>query len=519
MPTVYSLLLNNYNKTTYWEMKIFSTQQIRDADAYTIAHEPIASIDLMERASRAFTSKFLSLYSDFHRKITIFCGLGNNGGDGLAIARLLHQNSFDIEVYIVQYSEKSTNDFNINLERLQNQCSVKFIQNSSEIPNFNTKHIIIDAIFGSGLSRNLDGIVKEIVFKLNESYSEVIAVDMPTGLFSDQPNDAEATIIKATHTISFQYPKLAFMLPQNADFVGDWHIVDIGLSETFTNQTPTKNYYTTSEIEKSIRKRPKFSHKGTYGNALLVAGSYGMMGAAILSAKACMRTGVGKMLVHIPKSGYEIMQTSIPEAMVNIDINPDYITTKWYSEELEDFDAVGVGCGLAVSTKITESLASLIQASWKKRLIIDADAINALSTKKGRELIQNLPENTILTPHPKEFQKLVNRKWTNDYEKLEILREYCIKNAVIVCLKGYHTAVCLPDGSIHFNSTGNPYMATAGSGDVLTGMILSLLAQGYPPQLAAILGVYLHGKAGDNATQKRGNSTIIATDIIENIRV
>lgn len=500
-------------------MKIFSTQQIREADAYTIAHEPIASIDLMERASRAFTDKFLSLYTDFTQKIIVFCGLGNNGGDGLAIARMLHQHGFDIEVYVIQYAEKSSDDFKINLERLQKQQAVKFINNIAEIPHLNRNELIIDAIFGSGLARNIEGIVQEVVQKINESGVEVISVDIPTGLFADKPNFSEDTTIRATHTISFQFPKLAFMLPQNAEFVGDWHVVNIGLSEKYIQETTTNEFFITSEIEKFIKKRQKFSHKGTYGNALLVCGSYGMMGAAILSARACMRTGVGKMMVHVPKCGYEIMQISVPEAMISVDYNHETINAKWLPDYFEDFDAVGVGCGLSISNKITESLENLIRASWGIPLVIDADAINALSTKRGRELIKTLPKNTILTPHPKEFQKLVNRKWNNDYEKLTILREYCVKHEVIVCLKGFHTAVCLPDGTIHFNSTGNPYMATAGSGDVLTGMILSLLAQGYQPKLAAILGVYLHGKAGDIATQKRGNSTIIASDIIENIRV
>jgi ADP-dependent NAD(P)H-hydrate dehydratase / NAD(P)H-hydrate epimerase len=506
-------------------MKILSVTQIREADAYTIEHDPIASIDLMELASRAFVEWFCENFKKRNQAIKIFCGLGDNGGDGLAIARMLHLLGYDLEVFVVRFSEKKSENFQINLGRLQSQIDIQVVDNEEFIFNFDENNLIIDAIFGSGISRPLEGLVKTIVEKLNRSEAQIIAVDMPSGLMADKSNNATDIIIKATHTVSFQLPKLAFMLPQNAEFVGDWHVVDIGLHQEFIQNAETKYFFSTPyEVEKLIKPRKKFSHKGTFGHGLLVAGSYGMMGAAVLSARGCMRSGVGKLTVHSIPAGLQIMQMLLPEAMYWEawgGKTESFISTQFNTEDLAgQYQAVGIGPGLGVHGKIRESIEKLCEVCAKINvpMVLDADALNNFSTGKGRDSINKIPKNSILTPHPKEFQKLINKTWKNDFEKLGFLIQFAVNQQVIVCLKGANTAVALPDGTIHFNSSGNVGMATAGSGDVLTGMILALLAQGYTPKDAAILGVYQHGLAGDKAAEKFGMTSMMASDIVENIR-
>lgn len=506
-------------------MKILSLNKIREADVYTIQHEPITSIDLMERASRAFVDWFCENFESRKDKIKIFCGLGDNGGDGLAIARMLYQLGYDLEVFVVKYSDKISENFTENFKRLENQVGVQIVDNESFKVDILPNEIVIDALLGSGLSRPIDGILKNIIEQLNRSEAKIISVDIPSGLFADKPNQGNDTIINATKTVSFELPKLAFMLPQNADFVGDWNVVDIGLSQEFIRKTETNYFYSTpSEVQKLIKSRPKFAHKGNFGHALLIAGSYGMMGAAVLSARACMRSGVGKLTVHSIPSGLQIMQMLLPESMYWESWggkSDGFISTQFTKDDIvEHYQAIGVGPGLGVHGKIRESIEKLCEicADTNISMVLDADALNNFLTGKGRDAIKKIPKNSILTPHPKEFKNLLGKTWKDDYEKLDFLRQFAVNQQVIVCLKGANTAVALPDGTIHFNSSGNAGMATAGSGDVLTGIILALLAQNYSPQEAAILGVYQHGLAGDKAAEKCGMTSMIASDIVENIR-
>lgn len=506
-------------------MKILSVEQIRKADAYTILHEPIASIDLMERTSRTFVNWFCENFETGNFKVKIFCGLGDNGGDGLAIARMLQPLGYDLEVFVVKYSVKNSENFQINLKRLEKQLTVKYLEDEQFTLDFAQNDIVIDALLGSGLSRPIDGLLKSAIEQINRSEASVISVDMPSGLFADKTNNLTDSIIKATYTIAFQLPKLAFMLPQNAEFVGDWHVVDIGLHKDFIQNAETQFFYSTPiEVEKLIKPRKKFSHKGTFGHALLIAGSHGMMGAAVLSARSCMRSGVGKLTVHSVKSGLSIMQILLPEAMYWEAWNnksADFIATNFHVDDFSNrFQAVGVGPGMGVHENIRMSLEKLCEICQELTIpmVFDADALNNFSTEKGHLAMKKIPENSILTPHPKEFKGLIGKSWKDDYEKLNFLREFAVNRKLIVCLKGANTAVTLPDGTIHFNSSGNAGMATAGSGDVLTGIITALLAQGYAPREAAILGVYQHGVAGDCAAEKFGMTSMMASDIVENIR-
>lgn len=487
--------------------------EIKEADEYTIIYEPIASIDLMERASRAFVNNFIQHFSTAYKKIFVLAGLGDNGGDGLAIARMLYALGYEVEVLIINYSAKQSANFQINFERLKNKITPQWIEDIDVIPDFDEDTLIIDAVLGAGLSRPLDGLIKSVAEKLNTSKAEIVAVDIPTGLFADSLNAKDDVIINAHYTITFQAPKLAFVLPQNADFVGEWMVVDIGLHKKFIEKIAAQYLYTDSQTVKAIIKpRKKFANKGNFGHALMMAGSNGMIGAAVLSTRACLRSGVGKVTVYAPKCGYEILQTSIPEAMCL----PNKSTNSLEKlPELEAYQAVGIGCGIGTEPE-TVALVEELLKNIKVPIVIDADALNIIAADKKR--LKLLPENAILTPHPKEFQRLIGKKWENDYEKLEILSVFAADYKCIVCLKGAFTAIALPDGTIHFNSTGNAGMAKGGSGDVLTGMILALLAQGYTPQEAAILGVYEHGLAGDRAAQIKSPTSMIASDIIENIK-
>ncbi len=501
-------------------MKILPIAQMREADLFTIQQESITPLDLMERASVMFVHEFIKHYSDKNRLIQVFCGLGDNGGDGLAIARLLHELNYRIEVYILVYSSKKSESFLENLDRLSEILPLNFISSNEHFPVINAENIVVDAIFGSGLSRKLDGIVAEFVSYLNQSQSRVVAVDIPSGLWADESNDASDCIVKASRTFTFELPKLTFFMPQSASFVGEWKVITIGLSKSFIHAAPSI-YYWTEEVQMSrlVRPREKFSHKGTYGHALLVAGSDLMMGAAFLSAKACLRSGVGKLTIHSVASGKLMCQITIPEAIFWQESDEGFIGTDFSKFDFWDnFQAFGVGPGLGTHAQSLQSLLSLLELASKKSIpmVIDADALNLLS--ENEENLHKIPSSSILTPHPKEFKRLLGRNWTNDFEKIALLRQFSQKFNLIVCLKGAYTAIAFPNGEVHFNSNGNPGMAKAGSGDVLTGMILAFLAQGYSPQDAARLGVFWHGKAGDNAVEKRGIHHILASDIIENIR-
>ncbi len=493
---------------TPFHMKILNANQTRSLDAYTIAHEPISSVDLMERASLAFVRCFCDRFVTT-RPVTIFCGKGNNGGDGLAIGRILSSRSFDVKIFIIEYTAEATDDFKQNAERIQDHLAPVSIRNINEMPAIPKSTVIIDAMLGSGLSRPVTGLLAEVIITLNKLPNQIVSVDIASGLYADRANETHDTIIEPDCTITFQAPKLAFMLPQNVKFTGDWHVVDIGLSSDFQKEIKTPYYYTDRrQGEALVRSRGKFSHKGTFGHALIIAGSYGKMGAAVLAAKSCLRSGVGLLSLHIPECGYVIAQTAVPEAMVVIDKDQKYITELL---SIDTYSAIGIGPGIGKEPLTARVVENLIKNA-KAPLVIDADALNLLS--ENTSLLQFLPANTILTPHPKEFERLAGKS-NDEFDRLQRGINFAIQHQVIICLKGANTAVILPDGEVHFNSTGNPGLATGGTGDVLTGIITALLAQKYTPHEAAILGVYQHGLAGDRAAQKKGQSALIASDVVD----
>ena len=500
-------------------MKILPVEKIREADAFTIENEPIESIDLMERAASKIYEWFVRRCKTKEVSVKIFCGIGNNGGDGLALARMLYFSGIIPQVFIVRYSDKMSRDCEINFTRLKEETEVPMydIFSEDDFPQIYDNDIIIDAIFGSGLNRAIDGFTAGLVAHLNKSNAIKIAIDIPSGLFAcggQQPTaNSQQPIFKADYTLTFQFPKLAFMFPEYDAFVGKWEVLDIKLHKDFIDNVETLNFYTTEDVVKPIiRKRTKFSHKGTYGHALLVAGSSGKTGAALLAAEACMRTGVGLLTVHLPKDALLPMQVYLPEAMTSIDKSDTHCSE---IEDILSYTAIGVGPGLGKNDETATFLKKIIQEATQP-LVLDADALNIIADNPT--WLSFLPDNTILTPHPKEFERLFG-KTRNSYERLELQRNMSVIHNVIIVQKGAHTAVTFPNGTCFFNSTGNPGMATAGSGDVLTGIVLSLLAQRYSPQEAALLGVYLHGKAGDVAAEKLGMESMIARDIVGNLKV
>jgi ADP-dependent NAD(P)H-hydrate dehydratase / NAD(P)H-hydrate epimerase len=494
-------------------MKILPVEKIREADAFTISNEPIASVDLMERAAtKCF--KWLKKRIDADRPVKIFCGLGNNGGDGLVIARLMAGYHKDITVFVARYSDKCSADFQVNYNRLKEVLGIKIldISENDTPPLIGEYDVVIDALFGSGLTKPVVDFPARIIRHINSSHALVVAIDMPSGLFCDERTDLKAgAVIQADYTLSFQFPKLSFVFPQNDSLVGEWVILDIGLSEESIIHAETKNYLLTHEIAASlIKPRTKFAHKGHFGHALLIAGGYGRMGASLLASEACLRSGVGLLHTHLSAKSCNVIQTAVPEAMVTIDSDEECFST---SPDLSPFTAIGIGPGIGFNEKTKKGLKLLIQNSTVP-LVLDADALTILGENKT--WISFIPKSSIFTPHPKEFERLVG-KAKDDFHRNQLQREFCIKYGVYLVLKGANTCICGPDGICYFNTTGNPGMATGGSGDVLTGLILGLLAQKYHPLDACLLGVYIHGLAGDLAAKKQGMEAMIAGDIVKHI--
>jgi NAD(P)H-hydrate epimerase len=389
---------------------------------------------------------------------------------------------------------------------------IEDIHEGDTLPELSGKDIVIDAMFGSGLSKPVTGLAAGVIRNINSSPSVVVAIDIPSGLFSDSHSDEKAgAILKADYTLSFQFPKLAFMFAGNDQYVGEWEVLPIGLHKDFIKNTIVKDHLVTqADMASQKLPRPKFSHKGTYGHALLIAGSYGKMGAAVLASEACLRSGVGLLHTHIPRLGYSIIQTAVPEAMVTIDPHDEHLTSL---PDLAPYTAIGIGPAIGFAPQTKNSLKLLIQTT-PVPLLFDADAITILGENKT--WLSFVPKNSIFTPHPKEFER-ITEKAHDDFHRNRLQREFCIKYGVYVVLKGAHTCICGPDGVCYFNSSGNPGMATGGSGDVLTGLILGLAAQKYTPLPACLLGTYIHGLAGDLAARKNGMEALIAGDIIDYI--
>ncbi|MDR0961308.1 MAG: NAD(P)H-hydrate dehydratase [Mediterranea sp.] len=493
-------------------MKIFPTASIKELDAYTIENEPIASIELMERAAQALKAAFLKHY-DAEVPIVVFAGPGNNGGDALALARLLAEDGFSLTVYLFNPSNRLSPDCEQNKERLLAEAGgVEFYEITSQFspPTLTDKHVVIDGLFGSGLNKPLSGGFAAVVKFINASPARVVAIDVPSGLMGEENSyNIRSHIVRAHLTLSLQLPKLAFLFAENQEFVGQWTLLDIGLSQAGIDALRTDYTLSDEEWVKSLVKpRPKFAHKGNFGHALLVAGSEGMAGASVLAARATLRSGVGLLTLHVPRCNHQIVQTTVPEAMAELD---DSMHCLSQVPDADSYSAVGIGPGLGKAAETEAALLRMIETAHTP-LVIDADALNILSEHKNH--LFRLPKGSILTPHPIELERLTGR-CSDSYQRLVKARTLAEKAGVHVVLKGAYTCIITPQGTCHFNPTGNPGMATGGSGDVLTGVILALSAQGYSAHDAAILGVYVHGLAGDMAAASNGETGMTAGDIAD----
>ena len=495
-------------------MKILTGGQFRELDLYTIEHEPIASIDLMERASRAIADEILRTCTDEQQRIIIFCGPGGNGGDGLAVARMLLQAERNVTAYLFNVTGHISPDCATNRDRLRELNEDALIEVISELtfPDLHPDDLVIDALFGTGLSKPLSGGFALVTKRINQSNATIVSIDVPSGLMcEDNTYNDTSFIIRASRTLSIQVPKLAFLFPENHRFVGDVQLLDIGLSQKGLECIKSHLWMTEEpEARALLRRRSPFAHKGSMGHALLVAGHEGMTGAAILSTRAALRTGAGKVTVQLPRAALNIMQTAVPEAIVQTDVDESIITT---SLDAADYQALGIGPGIGTDRYTAAALHSYLRQQACP-MVIDADAINILA--ENPEWLREVPADSILTPHPGELDRLVGH-CTNSYERLTRARNFAINFRVFLIVKGHYTQICTPTGGIRFNTTGNAGMATAGSGDVLTGIITSLLAQGCLPAEAAQLGVYLHGLAGDLAAADLSEEALIASDIINHL--
>ena len=494
-------------------MKIFTGAQIHELDTYTIEHEPIRSIDLMERAATALTRAISEKWTN-QTPIVVFAGPGNNGGDSLAVARMLAEKGYRVAVYLFNIHKQLSEDCAINRQRIIDN---KHIKNFNEIienfepPALTAETLVIDGLFGSGLNKPLAGGFASLVKYINQSAAKVVSIDMPSGLMcEDNTCNIRTNIINADLTLTLQQKKLSMLLADNQQFIGDLRVLDIRLSPEYITKTDTQyTLITEKDIRPRMLHRSDFANKGTMGNALLIAGSYGMAGAAVLAARACLRSGVGKVTVNVPKRNYDIMQISVPEAVLQIDHEETY-----FSEPVdnEDFDAIGIGPGIGMNENTAIAMITQLHRA-RCPIVVDADALNILANH--RAWIQQLPKGIILTPHPKEFDRIAGNISKDCYERLVKAQEMAEHLGIYIILKDHYTALCLPDKHVCFNSTGNAGMATAGSGDVLTGIITALLARGYNTKDAAIVGMYLHGLAGDIAAKDTGKESLIASDIID----
>ncbi len=492
-------------------MKLFTTEEIRAIDRRTIEQEGVPSLELIERVAEGVADEISSRWRS-NKPTMVFAGPGNNGADALGAARLLFERGFRPEVFL----------FNIGGDKLSTDCAASRDRMLAEVPDIifhevkdrfsmpkiTTNHLVIDGLFGSGLREELQGGFKSLVQYINDENATVVSIDLPSGMFGDwNPQIVNRNTIHATLTLAIQFPRISFFIPDNAELIGEWKIIDIGLSEKAIATSPA-NFCLVEQrdVHRRLRHRKEFASKADFGSGILYAGSYGMMGAAILAARGALRAGVGKLTVNSPKCGYQIMQSSVPEALFRhnrgeiniIDIHPE-----------RDFSAIAVGPGIGTNELTVKAVKDFL-ASINQPVILDADALNCIAIKPS--ILNTIPVLSILTPHAGEFDRLFGPQPSAEArlrKAIEMAKYYNI----LIILKGRYTSIVRPDGKVYFNSSGCPAMATAGSGDVLTGVLLSMLAQGYPAELASLIAVYVHGLAGEMAAAEQGEYGVTAGDI------
>jgi hydroxyethylthiazole kinase-like uncharacterized protein yjeF len=522
-------------------MKVVTTEEMRKIDRETIEGFGVPSVVLMERAGLAVSSKIKELVS--RKRVIIVSGSGNNGGDGLAVARNLHNEGWDVKVFLAARPEDLKRD-----ALIQYKAAVKFGVDIKPIKELLTNYssliarhsIIVDAILGTGLSKNVSGMLSDVIKLINKSNRPVFSVDIPSGISSDN-GQVLGEAVKAEYTVTFGLPKRGHLLYPGAEYSGKLFIEDIGFpKELLRSEKCNVELLEKNAVSALIHERHSYSHKGDYGHVLVVAGSRGKTGASLMAARACLRTGAGLVTIGIPESLADVFQSRVTEEMTLIlPDKGDGTLSEKASNKILDFlnktaDLLAIGPGIGVSTE-TEKLMKVLIKNSSKPIVIDADGINSIEGEV--EVFSKAKAPIILTPHPGEMARLLSQKSeTNpptppfakggqggitiqDIEKdrINIATSFAKETGTYLILKGVPTIIAIPDGKAFINSTGNPGMATGGTGDVLTGMISGFLSQTMNPLLACILGVYMHGLAGNIAASEKGQHTMIATDIIDKI--
>ena len=490
-------------------MKLFSAQQIRNCDQFTIENEPISSINLVERATET-CAKWIENHFNKSKEFQVFCGNGNNGADGFALARILYTKGFDVNVFIDEKNSNYSLEAEINLKKIQGISGIT-VYDFNEIDQvvFQESSVLVDAIFGTGLNRKIENSVKKIIQKLNQFQFPKISIDIPSGLFADRLLDDDQVVFQADETLSFQFWKKSFLHPETGKFCGNIHILDIGLSQKFIENEHSDYFVIDESIIRGIyRPRNEFSHKGSFGKTLIVAGSYGKIGAAVLATKAALKSGSGITFTCAPECGSIVLQSACPEAMFKVsgkNIVTDFPT--------EDEGVLGIGPGLGTHSETQKSFFEFLK-NYKNPLVLDADALNLIA--QNTEVLSLIPKKSIITPHPKEFERLFGRT-QNSFERLELARKKAEELGIYIVLKDHHTQVITPDQKVFYNITGNSGMAKGGSGDVLLGIITSFLAQQYSSEESAVFGVWLHGKAGNFAAEKHSKEAMLPSDLIDEL--
>ena len=494
-------------------MKIFTTDGIRRIGEKTVEQQEISTLDLQERAAAAVTYELMARWRTGKRMV-FFAGPGDNGGDTLAVARMLHEQGYHPEVYL----------FNIRSSRLSRNCStqrdrlaelpdIDFIEVTDTFnpPELGSSDVVIDGLFGSGLLSPLHGGYTALVQYINNSDAYVVSIDVPSGLFGEWNMGSDhRNIVRADLTLTYQFRRLSFFFAENAEFVGECKLLDLEMSNESIVSTPTDFYLIErDDVRAMLRDRDPFCNKYDNGSLLLVAGSYGMMGSAVLAARGAMRSGAGLVTVHAPRRGYEILQTAVPEALFEPDRN-EVFTTEINLKRRHSVVALGPGIG--TSDETLDAVDTFLK-NFRLPCLLDADALNCIASRPM--LLRSIPRKSIITPHAAEFDRLFGSH-TTDEERLKKAIDVSRLYEITIVLKGHHTMSVFPTGEVYINSSGNAGMATAGSGDVLTGVIGSLIAQGYEPDYAVVIGVYLHGYAGDLAAQQHDYG-LVAGDIADNL--
>lgn len=492
-------------------MKLFTNDEIRAIERQTLQQEAITSMTLIEHVGEAAASEISARYRPTRRTV-VFAGPGNNGADALLTAHQLSQRGFKPVVYL----------FNIGGNALKPDCKkardilatkspeveLHIIVKTFDTPDLGPGDLVIDGLFGSGLREPLAGGFMSLVRYINESGAKVVSLDVPSGMFAEWNHQGqERNIVHATLTLAVQFPRIAFFFAENADIVGQWKLLDVGLNKEIAEKTKSNfHLIEDTEVKSLLRKRPAFCSKADFGSALLVAGRYGMAGAAVLAAMGALRAGTGKLTVYGPQCIMPIVQNSVPEALFESDDDKLRLTSVSVEHE---YSSIGIGPGLGNAEVTVGAVEALLQRS-RQPLVIDADALNCIAHRPS--MLKIIPRFSVLTPHAAEFDRIFGEQKSEEtrlIKALEVSRHYNI----MILLKGHFSKLVRPDGKVYINSSGCAAMATAGSGDVLTGIITGLIAQGYKPEVSALIGAFIHGRAGEIAAAENGTYGTVASDI------